>query len=490
MRARPQPGRKAADARVTTGDRQLTAEPPAVRQALEKRSLKENPDMIKLAPALATLVSALMAVGSTGVAQADSPGHGGAGGNEAGRGFQGAAIVVAWNRELLHIVQIPGAQPATIHQTRSYALLQAAIYDAIVSITGNGRPYLLALEAPSGARPDAAAAAAGHATLTALYPTMKAALDQLLANELALIPDGRPKAQGVEVGAQVATLLLAARANDGSGALPAPFAAGSQPGDYRSTPPNFPSPVFSTWGSVMPFLLQNGAQFRPAPPPALTSASYARALNEVESLGRASSTTRTSDQTLIGKFWAPPIWNTWNAIAEDAALAHHTNLERTAAMFAALDLSFADTAIAMYDAKYHYQLWRPITAIRLADTDGNSATIGDPTWTPLAVTAADPSYPGAHSSISGAGAAVLSAFFSNRDEIQVTSPAMPGAVRAFESYADVATEAGLSRIFAGQHTRIDHETGLKLGRDVAQFVLIESGLGRSGLNDMVVDTDS
>jgi membrane-associated phospholipid phosphatase len=437
--------------------------------------------MIKVTPVLATIVSALLAVGSTGVVQADSPGRDrAAGGSEAGRGFHGAAFVVAWNRELLDIVQIPGAQPATVHQTRSYALLHAAIYDAVVSITRNSRPYLLAVDAPGGARPDAAAAAAGHATLAALYPAKKPALDQLFADQLALIPDGRARQQGIEVGDKVASLLLAARADDGSPATPPPFVAGSQPGDYRSTPPNFPPPVFSNWGNVTPFVLRDGAQFRPAPPPALTGAAYARALNEVKSLGQDSSTSRTADQTLIGRFWAPPIWNTWNAIAEEAALAHHANLVRTAAMFAALSLSIADSAIAMYDAKYHYQKWRPITAVRLADTDGNSATIGDPTWTPLAVTAADPSYPGAHSTISAAGAAVLSAFFGNRDEIQVSSPAVAGATRSFESYSDVATEAGLSRIYAGQHTRIDHVAGLHLGRDVARFVLRETGLGHFG----------
>ncbi len=437
--------------------------------------------MIKVTPVLATLISALLAVGSAGVVQAESPGRDqGTGGSEAGRGFQGAAFVVAWNRELLHIVQIPGAQPPTVHQTRSYALLHAAIYDSVVSITRNGRPYLVSVDAPRGARPDAAVAAAGHAMLAALYPAMRPELDQLLADQLALVPGGRARHQGIEVGDEVASRLLAARAGDGSGATQGPFVAGTQPGDYRSTPPNFPSPVFTDWGNVTPFVLRSGAQFRPAPPPALTSAAYARALNEVKSLGQDSSTSRTADQTLIGRFWAPPIWNTWNAIAEEAALAHHMNLVRTAAMFAALNLSFADSAIAMYDAKYHYRLWRPITAVRLADTDGNPATTGDPTWAPLAVTAADPSYPGAHSTISAAGAAVLAAFFGNRDEIKVSSPALPGAVRAFRSYSDVATEAGLSRIYAGQHTRIDHVAGLHLGSNVARFVLRESGLGHFG----------
>jgi hypothetical protein len=174
---------------------------------------------------------------------------------------------------------------------------------------------------------------------------------------------------------------------------------------------------------------------------------------------------------VIARFWAGPIWNTWNEIAENAALAHHTNLETTARLFAALNLSFADSAISFYNAKYHYQLWRPITAIREADTDGNPATAGDPTWTPLAVTAPDPSYPGAHSTISAAGATVLSSFFGNQDQIRVTSDVLPGKVRTFTSYNDVATEAGLSRIFAGQHTRLDHEAGLKLGHAIAQFVL-------------------
>src|SRR2546430_3235933 len=380
-------------------------------------------------------------------------------------------IVIDWNKELLHIVQTPGAQPATVHPTRSYAILHAAIYDAVVSITQDASPYVSSVTAPRSARADAAAAQAGHDPLVALYPTMKAALDQQLADELAVVPDGAGKQQGIQVGQAVAAQRVAIRTNDGSAVTPPPFVPGNQPGNYRSTPPNFPAPVFTNWGNVTPFVLNNGAQFRPAPPPALTSQAYADALNEVKSLGQNTSTTRTPDQTVIGKFWGGPIWNTWNEIAENAALAHHTNLETTARLFASLNLSFADSAIAFYDAKYHYQLWRPITAIRLADTDGNPATIGDPTWTPLAVTAADPSYPGAHSTISAAGAIMLAAFFGNRDQISVTSDVLPGPVRTFDSYADVATEAGLSRIFAGQHTRIDHEAGLALGHAVAQFVL-------------------
>src|SRR2546421_2578858 len=384
-----------------------------------------------------------------------------ANGNAANGSRASGAIVIAWNKELLHIVQTPGAQPATIHPTRSYAILHAAIYDAVVSITRDAPAYLFSVPASSTARADAAAAQAGHDTLVALYPKWKAALDQQLASELAAIPNGAGKQQGIQVGQTVAARLIGMRANDGSAATPSPFVPGNQPGNYQLTPPKFAAPVFTTWANVTPFVLNNAAQFLPGPPPAVTSQAYIQALGEVKSLGQNTSTTRTADQTVIGKFWGGPIWNTWNEIAENAALAHHTNLENTARMFAVLNLSFADSTIALYNAKYHYQLWRPVTAIRQTD----------PTWTPLAPTALDPSYPSAHGVISGDGAAVLSAFFRNQDHISLTSDVLPGVVRTFASYSDVATEAGLSRIYAGQHTRLDHEAGLALGHAVAQFVL-------------------
>jgi membrane-associated phospholipid phosphatase len=248
----------------------------------------------------------------------------------------------------------------------------------------------------------------------------------------------------------------------------------AQPGTYQLTPPNHPAPVFTSWGNVTPFVLTGGDQFRPPAPPALTSSTWAQAINEVQSLGRDTSTTRTADQTTVGKFWAPPIWNTWNEIAEGEATARRTNLEDTAKMFADLNLTFADTTIAFYDAKYHYLVWRPITAIQ-AGTPGNPQVMADPTWNALAATAADPSYPGAHSAISGAAAAVLSQFFGNRVDLTVHSDALSGVTRHFTSFQDAATEAGLSRIFAGQHTRIDHEAGLTLGSDVAKFVLKDAG---------------
>src|SRR5438270_6559410 len=350
----------------------------------------------------AFVISSALATGATGNAANGSRGSG--------------TIVIAWNKELLRIVQTPGAQPATVHPTRSFAILHAAIYDAVVSITRDAPPYLFSVPAPSSARPDAAAAQASHDILVVLYPKWKAALDQQLAGELATIPDGAGKQQGIQVGQAVAARLISMRANDGSATTPQPFVAGNQPGNYRLTPPKFAAPVFTNWSNVTPFVLNNAAQFRPGPPPAVTSQAYAQALNEVKSLGQNTSTTRTAEQTVIAKFWAGPIWNTWNGIAENAALAHHTNLETTARLFAVLNLSFADSTIALYDAKYYYQLWRPVTAIRKTD----------PTWTPQAVTALDPAYPSAHGVISGDGAAVLSAFFGNQHQISVTSDLLRG----------------------------------------------------------------
>jgi membrane-associated phospholipid phosphatase len=426
---------------------------------------------------LATAIGIFLVIGSVVATLVLTPVlTAGASSNAANSSSASGTIVIAWNKELLHIVLTPGAQPATIHPTRSFAILHATIYDAVVSITRDAPPYLYSVNAPSTARPDAAAAQAGHDSLVALYPKWKAALDQQLAGELATIPDGAGKQQGIQVGQAVAARLITIRTDDGSAATPLPFVPGNQPGNYQLTPPKFAAPVFTTWSNVTPFVLNNAAQFRPGPPPALTSQAYAQALNEVKSLGQNTSTTRTPEQTVIGKFWAGPIWNTWNEIAENAALAHHTNLETTARLFAVLNLSFADSTIAFYDTKYHYQLWRPVTAIRLANTAGNPAIVADPTWVPLAPTALDPAYPSAHGVISGDGATVLSDFFGNQDQVRVTSDVLPGTVRSFTSYNDVATEAGLSRIYSGQHTRIEVEVGSVLGQNVAQFVISDLGV--------------
>ena len=379
--------------------------------------------------------------------------------------------VIQWNRILLGILRTPGAQPATVHPTRSMAILHAAVYDAVNAIAKTNAPYLVDLGAPRHASEPAAAAAAAHAVLVRLYPAQAAALDADLAVSLSQVPDGRAKDQGIRVGEEAAAAILTLRSNDGSAATPIPFVPGTNPGDYQLTPPAFVQPVFTHWPFVQPFALRTANQFRPAPPPSVTSPTYTDSFDEVKSLGLASSTTRTADQTQIARFWAAPIQNYWNEIAQTAALAHGTTLVQNARLFALLDLTVADSVIAFYDAKYTYHFWRPITAIRAAANDGNPATAGDPNWTPLATTALDPSYPGAHAVVSAAGADVLSTFFgSDSENFAVTSEVLPGVVRGFTSFSTAADEASLSRIYAGQHFRFDLVAGQRLGTQVADYV--------------------
>jgi len=432
--------------------------------------------MKRLSPRLIALGLALVALGAADVltttAYAGNPHPGARAAARHTRTAESGQPVIDWNQVLLSIVNTPGAQPANIQPTRNFAIVHAAIYDAVNAIDRSHEPYLIFVHAPRAASETAAADAAARTVLDGLYPAQQSTIDADYAAELAKVPDGPAKDQGVRVGDKVATDLLAIRANDGSNVTPPPFVPGTAPGSYQPTPPNLPTPVFTTWGQVTPFVLDSGDQFRPAPPPALTSDAYAAAINEVQSLGSATSTTRTADQTQIGQFWAPPIQNFWNQIADTVAAAHHSDLPTTARLFAELNLSFADSAIAFYDAKYTYQLWRPVTAIRLADTDDNPNTTADPNWLPLAGnTAADPSYPGAHSTISAAGADVLASFYGDDQSFSLTSPALPGVTRSFTSFSAAAQEAGLSRIYAGQHTRLDHVAGQTLGHDVADVVL-------------------
>ncbi len=383
--------------------------------------------------------------------------------------------VLQWNRTLLAIVRTPGAQPATVHPTRSFAIMHAAIYDAVNAIDRTHQPYLVRLSrVPKGASQDAAAVAAAHQVLVALYPGFKITLDAELLQSLAQIPDGNDKVEGIRIGQAVADRILAVRSNDGSNAQPVPYVFGTAPGDYQPTPPNFPpQPQFTHWARVTPFALERASQFRPGPPPALTSDAYSDAFNQIKSVGIANSTTATSDQALTGRFWNGAIQNYWNEIAQTVSVAHSLTTAQNARLFALLNLSFADDVIAFYDAKYTYNLWRPVTAIRAGDADNNPETQADPNWLPeVGKTAPDPSYPGAHAVISAAGAEVLiSVFERDRVEFNVTSEVLPGVERSFTSFSAAAEEATLSRIFAGQHFRFDLTTGQRLGREVADFVL-------------------
>jgi len=395
--------------------------------------------------------------------------------------------VVQWNRTLLVIVRTPKAQPATIHPTRSFAIMHAAIYDAVNAINRTHQPYLVRLTGVSHfASQDAAADTAAHAVLVTLYPNFQTTLDAQLQQLLAQIPDGANKAEGIRIGQTVADRILALRSNDGSANAPIPFIFGTAPGDYQSTPPNFPKqPQFTHWSQVTPFALERANQFRPGPPPALTSDTYSDVFNEVKSLGIAGSSTATPDQALTGRFWNGAIQNYWNEIAQTAAVAHNLTTAQNARLFAQLNVAFADDVIAFYDAKYTYNFWRPVTAIREAATDGNPKTLPDPNWLPeVGNTTPDPAYPGAHAVISASGASVLISFFrGNHFDFTVTSEVLPGVGRSFNSFSAAAEEATLSRIFAGVHFRSDLTSGQRLGRQVADFVADNSFTPVQGRDD-------
>ena len=353
-------------------------------------------------------------------------------------------------------------------------ILHAAIYDAVNSIDKAHNSYLVSLpNASRKASKEVAVASAAHTILVALYPAFQTALDAQLQQDLAGVKDGQNKDDGIAIGETVANQILAIRSADGSNATPPQFTPGSKPGDYQLTPPNLAHAQFTQWRNVAPFALPRADEFRPGPPPALTSDKYTAVFNEVKAVGFINSTTRTADQAFIGHFWNGAIQNYWNEITQTAALEHNLDIAQSARLFALLNISLADTVIAFYDAKYTYQFWRPVTAIQLADTDGNPNTSPNTTWLPLTTkTAPDPSYPGAHSAISAAGATVLKSFFANDNfRLVVTSEVLPGVERTFTKLSAAAQEAGLSRIYAGQHFRSDHDAGRELGSDVAGFVV-------------------
>jgi hypothetical protein len=388
------------------------------------------------------------------------------------RALPSANVVIEWNQLALHAVGQARVSPVVA--SRALAITEAAVYDSVVAIDRSFEPYHAHVHASRGASPEAAAAQAAHDTLAALFPAQAGTFDSALAADLVGIPPGRAR-QGVEVGQEVARQILDWRSTDGSSAV-VPYAPVTAPGVWRPTPPaNMPA-LAPQWPAVTPFALSAGAQFRPAAPPALGSAEYAAAFNEVKSLGRSDSTTRMDEQTQIARFWNDGLGTAfamgyWNRIAGQVATDQGLGLVQDARVFALLNIVEADAHIACWDAKYTYNLWRPVTAIPAADTDGNPATEPDATWTPLLVTPNFPSYTSAHSTLSGAAAGVLTALFGSDYHFTVGAESVPGVTRSFDSFAAAAAEAGQSRIYGGIHYQFDNQNGQALGRAVSQFVV-------------------
>ena len=421
-----------------------------------------------LIPLALLFASLAVQVNPSSAAAADQPA------NQEGASGPALNPVVQWNRALLVIVRTAGAQPATVHPTRSFAMMHAAIYDAVNAIDRTHRPYRVRLpRASRDASQEAAAAAAAHRVLASLYPTFQAMLEIELQTSLKPIPEGQARTDGIAIGEAVGDRIIALRSGDQSDAQPIPYVFGTQPGDYQSTPPNFPpQPQFTHWSFVTPFALNRANRFRPIPPPALASNHYADDFNEVKTIGIMDSTIRTPDQSEIGRFWNGPIQNYWNEIAQSASLARQLTTAQAARVFALLDIALADGVIAFYDAKYTYNFWRPVTAVRAADPDINPLTMPDPNWLPQSTnTAPDPSYPGAHAVLSAVGATMLSFALDSDDiDLTVTSEVLPDVERSFHSFSAAGQEATLSRVYAGQHFRFDETAGTHLGERVADFV--------------------
>ena len=385
-----------------------------------------------------------------------------------------ADVVTDWNDVLLEAVRTDKTPPP--RAARAMAMVHTAVFDALNGYRHSYEPYHVTADAPRFASRRAAAAAAAHRVLSALYPAQAAAFDAVLARSLAGIPSRHRRKRGVAWGRFCADEILALRVDDGADDV-VPYAPPVGPGYWQPTPPALAPALLPNWPTVTPWAMASGTQFRPAGPPALSSASYTAAFDEVKELGSATSATRTAEQTEIALFWAdgagtatPP--GHWNEIAQGLAVSTPRGLVRNARLFALLDLALADAAIVAWDAKYHFHHWRPITGIREGDTDGNPDTTGDATWTPLMATPPFPAYVSGHSTFSAAAAAVL-ARLAGTDAVpfSTTSDGLPGVTRRFASFSDAAVEAGLSRIYGGIHWQYDNEDGLAAGTALGNYVV-------------------
>ena len=375
-----------------------------------------------------------------------------------------ADVVTDWNNAALDAIRANNTAPPIA--SRSLAILHASIYDAVNGIARTNEPYLVPSVAPASASRPAAASAAAHRTLVHLFPANASSFDALNATILAGIPDGPRKRAGIVWGEFVATVILVARAHDGSNAVVQP-PGGSGPGVWVPTPPAFLPYLLPQWGFVAPFGMRNSAQFRPPGPPSLDSQQYAADYAEVKEFGAAVGSTRTEEQTEIALFWAdgagtetPP--GHWNSIAQIIADARGNTLEENARLFALLNIAMADAAICSWDAKYTFDFWRPVTAIAFAEPQLN--------WMSFIVTPPFPDYTSGHSTFSAAAATVLPLFFGTDDLPFTTgSDFLPGVFRSFSTCLDAADEAALSRIYGGIHFRSASEDGAQAGISIGEW---------------------
>ncbi len=387
---------------------------------------------------------------------------------------QSAAIVAEWNQAMLNAIRVSRTSPPLA--ARNLAMFSAAMHDAMVAVTRSFKPMVALVVAPEGTSASAATAQAGYEVARRLYPEMQSQFGEILSRTLAHETNPKARVRGIRVGRIVGEKVWAARINDGSEQL-VEFSGSELPGKWRPTPPGFAPALLPQWPRVKTMARLSMRALMPDGFPNLASEQYGQDWKEVRTLGSVDSTTRTLDQTSIAKFWAdgsgtftPP--GHWNQIAGNAAKSTDMGFQRSIRMFALLNAALCDVGIACWACKYETGIWRPVTAIRQADTDGNASTVADPNWTPLLATPPFPSYVSGHSSFSGAAATILSRFLGPKFRFEDTGdPGQKVTSRRFSSFNQAAEEAGMSRIYGGIHFRADNLDGLKLGRSVAVQVL-------------------
>jgi hypothetical protein len=373
-----------------------------------------------------------------------------------------ADAVVEWNE--IAVATAAAGRHGASDASRTTALVHAAIFDAVNAIEARYTPYKITFNAPASASAEAAAVAAAYTALARLYPAQKAALDQASATSLARIVADSARSDGIAVGERVATEMVALRASDGA-TSPNLYRPVTSPGVYVVTA----LPVSSHWGQVTPWVLERASQFRPGPPPALTSAEWARDCREVAEIGGKKSTARTAEQTDIARFWTVVGPASWDPVLRGVAKAPGRTLLQNARLFALAEMAAADAYIAVFDAKYVYNFWRPITAIRNGDQHGMTR-VED--WEPLVETPMHPEYPCAHCITSAAIAAVLQAEFGpSFPEVTMTSPTASGIVRRWTSPKAFTDEVSMARIYGGIHYRTSTLVGQQMGRKIGELAV-------------------
>jgi hypothetical protein len=348
--------------------------------------------------------------------------------------------------------------------------VQAAVYDAVVGVEGRYAPYRFHAHAPHGTSAQAAAVAAAHKVLVTYVPSAQATLDTAYAASLAQLPDGKAKTRGIAFGTRAADNLIKLRANDGRNA-PILFTQPPAPGVWRPTPPAF-LPMSAPWmGFVTPLLVRSATQFAPPPPPALTSARYTRDFNEVKALGSLTSTARTPAQTSTALFFSGNALVQYNTALRGQVTVRHLDIVDAARMFAAIDMSLADAEISVWHAKYVHGFWRPITAINLADTDGNPATVADPTWVPLLTTPPYPEYPSGYNVVNSTVSHGLEDLFRTRHlQLTLTSTAVSD-IRRYDSGRALRRDVVDARVWLGIHFRFADIASREMGRRLTTWTL-------------------